>query len=188
MRFKMMLAGCVLVAASAAACAQGGETMAPAKALDAMLSQVEHDMVPAAKAMPADKYGFAPSATTFAAGSPATFVKVRSFADQVVHVAQANYFFYGTVSGMKPDVDMKAMSAIKDKDAAVKALEGSIAFAHKAIATITAENAFVTFKGEDGMNTRATLAAFGVAHAYDHYGQMVEYLRMNGIVPPSSAK
>jgi uncharacterized damage-inducible protein DinB len=38
------------------------------------------------------------------------------------------------------------------------------------------------------MNTRATLAAFGVAHGFDHYGQIVEYLRMNGIVPPASAK
>jgi uncharacterized damage-inducible protein DinB len=61
-------------------------------------------------------------------------------------------------------------------------------FAHKALATITPENAFVTIKGADGMQTRATVAAFGVAHGYDHYGQIVEYLRMNGIVPPASAK
>jgi hypothetical protein len=74
------------------------------------------------------------------------------------------------------------------KEEAVMSLEMSLAFAHKAIATITAENAFVMIKGADGMNTRATLAAFGVAHGYDHYGQMVEYLRMNGIVPPASAK
>jgi uncharacterized damage-inducible protein DinB len=39
---------------------------------------------------------------------------------------------------------------------------------------------------EHGKSTRLHLATFGVAHAYDHYGQMVEYLRMNGIVPPAS--
>jgi uncharacterized damage-inducible protein DinB len=54
------------------------------------------------------------------------------------------------------------------------------------VATITAANAFVTIKGVDGMQTRASIAAFGVAHGYDHYGQMVEYLRMNGLVPPGS--
>lgn len=162
--------------------------MQPAKALDVMLAQLEHDLVPAAKAMPADKYSFAPSKATFAMESPATFEKVRTFADEVTHIAQANYYFYSTLSGLKPDVDMRAIAKMTDKDSAVKALEGSIAFAHKAMATITAENAFQTIKGADGMNTRTTLAAFGVAHAYDHYGQIVEYLRMNGIVPPSSAK
>jgi len=71
----------------------------------------------------------------------------------------------------------------------VAALAGSFAFAHKAIATLTPGNAFEVVKlPEPGMWTRGTLAAFGVAHAFDHYGQMVEYLRMNGIVPPASAK
>ena len=37
-------------------------------------------------------------------------------------------------------------------------------------------------------SSRLRLAEFGVAHAYDHYGQMIEYLRMNGIVPPASRK
>ena len=75
---------------------------------------------------------------------------------------------------------------IKTKDEAVAALAASFAFAHKAIATITPENAFVPVKPIDGQGTRATLAAFGVAHGYDHYGQLVEYLRMNGVVPPGS--
>ena len=61
-------------------------------------------------------------------------------------------------------------------------------YAHKAIATITTENAFVAIKPVDGFSTRTTIAAFAAAHGNDHYGQMVEYLRMNGIVPPASAK
>jgi uncharacterized damage-inducible protein DinB len=163
----------------------------PAKALDDLLSLYESEVVPVAKAMPADKYSFAPSASTFAAGSPEKFDGVRTFGQQVTHVALANYYFYSSISGMKPDVDMAALQKMSNdpkasKDDALKMLTGSIAFAHKAIATITAANAFVAIKPIDGQNTRASLAAFGVAHGYDHYGQMVEYLRMNGIVPPGS--
>jgi len=160
----------------------------PAKALDDMLTLFESEVMGAVKAMPAEKYSFAPSAAIFAVGSPEKFDTVRTFGQQVAHVAQANYFFYSKVSGTKPDVDLEAVGKITTKDEAVGALAGSIAFGHKAIATITAANAFETIKGADGMNTRATLAAFGVAHGYDHYGQMVEYLRMNGIIPPASAK
>jgi uncharacterized damage-inducible protein DinB len=165
-----------------------GTKASPAQSLDVLLTVFEKDIVPAAKAMPAEKYDFAPSAATFATGSPEKFDTVRTFGQQVAHVAEANYYFYSTLSGLKPDMDMSKIDKMVKKDEAVMALEMSIAYAHRAIATITAENAFVTIKGADGMNTRATLAAFGAAHGYDHYGQMVEYLRMNGIVPPSSAK
>ena len=197
MRLKMMVAGFAMGMCAVAVSAQTGSTAAtaavdsvasPAAALDVMLTQFEHDAVPAAKAMPAEKYDFAPSGTTFADKSPATFDKVRTFGSQVAHVAQANYYFFMLISGLKPDVDIRAVDKMTTKDEAVKALEGSIAFGHKALATITAANAFQTIKGADGMNTRVTLAGFAVAHGYDHYGQMVEYLRMNGIVPPSSAK
>jgi hypothetical protein len=164
------------------------EMVAPAKALDAMLTAFEHDVVPAAKAMPAEKYGFAPSAATFAPGSPAKFDTVRTFVQQVTHLADANYYFMSQATGMKPDVDMKAINEIKDKDAAVKALEASFVFAHKAVAMITTANAFEGVKPVDGQTTRATIAAFTATHGYDHYGQIVEYLRMNGVVPPSSAK
>ena len=168
-----------------------GTAVEPAKALDDLLSLYESEVVGVAKAMPADKYSFAPSAATFAAGSLAKFATVRTFGQQITHVALANYYFYSAVGGLKPDVDMAALQKMTDdpnvsKDEALKMLTGSLAFAHKAIATITAANAFLAIKPIDGQNTRASLAAFGVAHGYDHYGQMVEYLRMNGIVPPGS--
>jgi uncharacterized damage-inducible protein DinB len=165
-----------------------GAPMTPSKSLDDMLSLLEGELVPAAKAMPADKYNFAPAAGTFAAGQGAKFEGVRTFGQQVAHLAQANYFFYMTVSGMKPDMDVKGIADLKSKDELVKALEASFAFAHRSLGTITAANAFETIKGADGMHTRTTVAAFAVAHAYDHYGQIVEYLRMNGIVPPASVK
>jgi uncharacterized damage-inducible protein DinB len=103
----------------------------------------------------------------------------------VGHVAQANYFFYGTVGGAKPDVDVKAIANLTSKDDLVKALEASFAYAHKQIALLTAQNAFASVKDDQ---TKASMVAFGIAHGFDHYGQLVEYLRMNGIVPPASAK
>ena len=159
----------------------------PAKAVDGLLSMMEFQVVGAAKAMPADKYSFAPAQGIFAGGQTTQFDTVRTFVAQVTHLAQANYFFFGW-SGIKPDRDMKAIGSITTRDEAVAALEASFAYAHKAIATITAENAFVTIKPIDGFSTRTTIAAFAAAHGNVHYGQMVEYLRMNGIVPPASAK
>lgn len=159
----------------------------PAKAVDGLLSLMEFQVVGVAKAMPADKYGFAPARGIFATSQKTQFDSVRSFVGQVTHLAQANYFFFGW-SGIKPDRDVKAIGSITNKDEALAALEASFTYAHKAIATITTENAFVAIKPIDGYSTRVTIAAFAAAHGNDHYGQMVEYLRMNGLVPPESAK
>ena len=197
MRLRTVAAGIVLGICTLPAMAQAnmgtaaakpavGAAMAPSKALDDMLSLFEGDVMGVVKAMPAEKFNFAPSAAIFAPSQPAKFDTVRTFAQQAIHLTEANYFFYSAVSGVKPDIDRKALDALTKKEDIVAALAASFVFAHKAIATITPENAFVTIKGADGMQTRATVAAFGVAHGYDHYGQLVEYLRMNGIVPPGS--
>jgi hypothetical protein len=198
MRLQMMAMGLVLGASSLAATAQmamgasgppAGTIAAPAKAVDSTLSLIELEMMGVVKTMPADKFGFAPSAAIFVPGQTTQFATVRTFAEQATHVAQANYFFYQAVSGLKPDVDVAAIGKMTKKEDVVAALGGSFAFGHKAIATLTAANAFeVVAIPEPGFYTRATLAQFGVSHANDHYGQMVEYLRMNGLVPPASAK
>lgn len=164
-----------------------GTTENPAKAMDALLSTLEYQVVGAAKAMPADKYSFAPAQGIFTPAQKTQFDTVRTFVAEVTHLTQANYFFFGW-SGIKADRDVKAIGSITTKDEAVAALEASFVYAHKAIATITTENAFVAIKPIDGFSTRVTITAFAVAHGNDHYGQMVEYLRMNGIVPPASAK
>jgi len=184
--------GSMIAAGQAGGTASGpatATTATPADALDSQLSIIESEMMSAVKAMPAEKFDFAPSQAIFVPGQKTEFATVRTFAQQATHVAQANYFFYSAVSGLKPDVDMDGLPKLTKKDDVVAALAGSFAFAHKAIATLTPANAFEVVKlPEPGMWTRGTLAAFGVAHAFDHYGQMVEYLRMNGIVPPASAK
>jgi uncharacterized damage-inducible protein DinB len=200
MHIRVIAACCLLSVGALAATAQmsasgaaqmpaPGTNAAPSRALDSELGLVEGQMMGAVKAMPADKFGFAPSAAIFAPGQKTEFATVRTFAQQATHVAEANYFFYGMVSGLKPDVDVKGIEKLTSKDDVVTALGGSFAFAHKAIATLTPANSFEVVKSpEPGFQTRATLAAFGIAHANDHYGQMVEYLRMNGLVPPASAR
>ncbi len=198
MNFRLMATCCLLGMGSLAAAAQTGSApsgpaagtiVSPASAYDSQLNIIEFEMMGAVKAMPADKFDFAPSQAIFVPGQKAEFATVRTFAQEATHVAQANYFFYSGVSGLKPDVDPDGLTKLTKKDDVVAALAGSFTFAHKAIATLTAANAFeVVTLPIPGVWTRGTLAGFGVSHAFDHYGQMVEYLRMNGIVPPASAK
>ena len=189
-QFQVAAVCCLLAASSLAVGQNAGKTATPAEAIDAQLKLIEGEMMGAVKAMPAEKYSFAPGANIFVPGQKTVYPSgIRTFAQQVTHVAQANYFFFSTVSGLKPDVDMQAMPKITSKDEAVAALAGSFAFGHKAIATLTSANAFEVLKSNElGLQTRATLSTFAVAHAFDHYGQMVEYLRMNAIVPPASAQ
>ena len=198
MRVANWMAACLLGAVVAGGAAQTGapkdpytaaetgKAVAPAKALDTMLSMLESQVMSAADAMPADKYSFAPTAATFAPDSTAKFDTVRTFAQELTHVVSANYFFYSTINASKPPAAAKDADGLKTKEEIVAALKGSFAYAHAQIATITPANAFLGIEGADGMHTPATVAAFGVAHGYDHYGQMVEYMRMNGVIPAGS--
>jgi hypothetical protein len=155
-----------------------GAPVPPAQIYGKLLSGMEGEFVSAAEAMPEDKYNFAPPVT---AGE---FKGVRTFGQQVKHVAEANYFFFGgpgfTEAGDKAMSD--SIEKLTTKADIVKALKDSFVMAHGFIDTITPENAFIN----TSHGTRAGMAAFGIAHFMDHYGQMAEYLRMNGIVPPAS--
>jgi len=73
---------------------------------------------------------------------------------------------------------------LKTKGEIIQFLKDSFALGHKAAATLTTDNMLQIPQG--AKNSRLHRAEFAVAHAYDHYGQMVEYLRMNGIVPLAS--
>lgn len=167
-----------------------GTMIEPAKSFDGALSDMEGQFMGLAKAMPAEKYNFAPSASIFVPAQKTDYLSpnnqgVRPFGKMVTHVAQANYFYGGLLSGMKPEVDVKAIGNLTDKDQIVAALEKSFAFVHQAIGTLTAQNAFESVRGTQ---TRASLTGGVIAHGFDHYGQLAEYLRMNGIVPPASDK
>ena len=168
----------VCAAGSLTAFAQQGKPAAAptiASVMEAQLKVVESQWVPAAEAMPEDKYDFAPPVTL------GEFKGVRTFGEEVKHVALANTFFFHDPT--KPLVDNRAdFAKLKTKAEIVKTLKDSFALAHTYVDAITADNAFLmTANG-----TRAGTASQGLAHLNDHYGQMVVYLRMNGIVPPAS--
>ena len=113
-----------------------GSTATPA-AFDSQLNVIEFEMMGAVKAMPAEKYGFAPSTAIFTPAQKTEFATVRTFAQQATHVAEANYFFANIFSGLKPDVDVQGIEKLTKKEDIVAALAGSFAFAHKAMATLT---------------------------------------------------
>jgi hypothetical protein len=106
---------------------------------------------------------------------------------EVKHVAASNYFLWSPLTADKLPEGLKDGNGpenVKTKADILKFLKDSFALGHKAAATLTPQN--MLHPPERSKSTRLHLATFGVAHAYDHYGQMVEYLRMNGIVPPAS--
>ncbi len=162
-----------------------GSPIDPAKSFDDALTRVETLWMGAAQAMPADKYSFVPSPAIFAPSQKVQYDGVRTFAQIVTHTIQANYAYFSMVGGIKPDVDVdvKAIANLTSKDDIVKALAATFAFAHKAVANVTTANAFAAVRGAQ---TRASLFAGAIGHAEDEYGQAVEYLRMNAIVPPAS--
>ena len=160
-----------------------GSAVDPAKSLDATLSRVEAMWTGAAQAMPADKYNFKPTTTTFAASQNAKYDGVRTFAEIVTHMVQVNYGSFSAIGGIKPDIDPKTVATLTSKDDIVKAVSATFAFAHKAVANVTAQNAFNSVRG---VQTPVSMFAGAIGHAEDEYGQAVEYLRMNGIVPPAS--
>ena len=179
---------CAMLALSFSAIAQDqkpkmatpGTPIAPADSMNALLSLMEREVVSAADAMPADKYDFAPPVAS------GEFKGVRSFGSQVKHLAESNYEFFDGW-GLPGAVDSKTIEALTSKEDIMKALRDSYKFAHAAVNSITVQNAFLATPGpEVYKGTRASMAAFAMAHSMDHYGQLVEYLRMNGIVPPAS--
>jgi uncharacterized damage-inducible protein DinB len=158
-----------------------GTPVAPAKVYGDLYKLVEGEIISAAEAMPADKYDFAPAA------SMGKFDGVRTFGQQVQHLIGANYGFFSAF-GPKPPKTRAEVTAMKTKEQLVQGLKDSFDWVNQQVATITPNNAFVTVSKEEEISTRAGAATFCLAHANDHYGQMVEYLRMNGIIPPASVK
>jgi hypothetical protein len=157
-----------------------------ASVMEIQLRIAESQFVPAAEAMPDDKYSFAPAIGEYNG--------VRTFAQEVKHVATADFVFYSAILGQAPPAGVTLAGTtngpndIDTKEQILKYLRDSFALGHKAFATITARNAVTPLVNPPIplMNTRLAMASFSCAHALDHYGQMVEYLRMNGIAPPAS--
>ena len=155
-----------------------------ASALDRDLTAVEREVVPAAEAMPEANFNFAPT--------QGEFKGVRTYGEQAKHIAAVSYIVGAVILGEKPPAeagkDEAGPASVKSKDEIMKYLRDSFAYAHKAINSITEANAVEPIKSpwDSNTTTRLNMAVELISHPFDHYGQMVEYLRMNGIVPPAS--
>jgi hypothetical protein len=177
----------VVLACSSVAHAQAGKPLRQrsiAEALDSWITTAEHHVVPVADAMPEDKYAFAPD---LAYGE---FKGVRTFAQQVKHVAANNYEIAALILGRKRSADMEnetGPDSVRTKAEIMEYIKGSFAALHNAVATIDEQNVVQpTASPSPWQKTRLSFAMDAVAHSFNHYGQLVEYLRMNGIVPPES--
>ena len=163
----------------------------PAKAIMRTFEFQEYDVRSAAEAMPADKWDFRPvQAGQFKNEKPEFGpAEVRTFAEQVKHVACSNFAFAAELDGGKPPeaCDKGGPSPAHTRAELLTYLRDSFTALKKSLNAITVKNMFDPIKGPYATpNTRLGLAAICVWHAADHYGQMTVYLRMNGIVPPSS--
>jgi hypothetical protein len=155
-----------------------------AATVDRQISTIEKQVVEAAEAMPENKFNFSPESLNIPGDD---YKGVRTFALQVKHVAASNYALWSPLTGDKIPDNFRGGNGpenLRTKADIIQFLKDSFVLGHKAAATLTTENMLQPSGG--GKSPRVYLATFGVAHAFDHYGQMVEYLRMNGIVPPAS--
>lgn len=157
-----------------------------ANAYDGALTSADREIVSLAEAMPADKYDFAPTTGEFSG--------VRTFGLQMRHIAAVNFEVAAAILGEKSPVDKGANEngpdSLNNKDAIVKFLKDSFAYAHKAANSINVENCLGEVKSPfgSGTATRASLGTILSWHSFDHYGQAVVYARMNGIIPPASRR
>ena len=154
---------------------------------DAYLKQVdlvESDLVGLAKAMPADNYDFRPTGPGFEG--------VRTFGEQVRHAATMIFMTAAIVLEEKspygPGGNDNGPGDIQGKDRIVEYLEASIRYARKAMSSLTTKNHLDPLRTYFGSQPRIEVASGVAYHSYNHYGQMVVYARMNGIVPPASRR
>jgi uncharacterized damage-inducible protein DinB len=172
--------GLVLSGAIAAA----ADTPTLAQTLDGRFLGEERDIVPLIEAMPADKFNFAPTMGEFRG--------VRTFGQQARHMATTIYLMASSILEQKPPVDTGATedgpASLQTKEQIVEYVKGAFAFGHRALLSLTEKNQMEMAASPlgGGKQVRIASAVFMMYHSYDHYGQMVEYLRMNGLIPPST--
>ena len=154
-----------------------------AESVSGPLQFAEGNFLGVAEAMPEDKYSFVPTT--------GKFDDARSFGEQVKHVACAQFAFFNEFEGKKPpdDCEKGGHDPAKTKAELIKYLKDSFNYSNRVVATLTAQNALDRVEGRyAGPNTKLGISVIAVWHITDHYGQVVEYLRLNGIVPPMTQK
>jgi hypothetical protein len=175
---RLLIAGAMLIPAAFSA-----DSPTITALYDGQFRMIESELVPLAEAMPADKYNFAPTGGEFKG--------VRTFGAQAKHIAAVIYITAAAAKGEKVPVDTGGESgpdSVKTKAQIIAFLKDSFAYAHAAAATLNNDNIMDMVKSPFGGPdvARASVAMIPVWHSFDHYGQMVVYARMNGVIPPAS--
>lgn len=181
----LLIAAAVLAPASSAAAQTSdgffGTSLSPSIAATAsnMHATIRRNLAEAAAAMPAADYAFTPTPD------------VRSFGELIGHVVNANFFFCSQVKG-EPSPSKTNHEQAKEKNALVTALGEALAYCDDVYRTTTDANANQVVKlsglGASNSSTRGLVLMFNTTHNNEHYGNVVVYLRLKGIVPPSTAR
>ena len=153
-----------------------------AKMYEHQVELVENDVLSLARAMPADRYGFVPK--------EGNFKDVRTFGEQIKHLATMIYMTAALSmkerSPYGPGTNNNGPDEVRTKDQIIEYLQASLAYARKASTALTVENHLDPVPTYFGPMPRADVLAGVAYHSFNHYGQMVVYARMNGVVPPGS--
>lgn len=169
-----------LTVVAAPAFAQSGAASASTAGRATPASKTTYDMVKgfiqrAAEQMPEAEYSFKPTPD------------VRSFGQLIGHLANANYALCANGLGERSPSSENIEQQRTAKSALIEALRASFEYCDRAYAQTTAEAAMPSRNFFTGASaTRDTWLAFNAAHSYEHYGNIVTYLRLKGMVPPSS--
>ena len=160
--------------------AKSAEPHTASQVVDFWVTNTEQLLISAADAMPESRYSFAPSNGEFSG--------VRTFAEQVKHLAAANYQLAAATLGEEPPAGTDretAPDSVRTKAQVMDYVKGSFAALHRAAAALNEKNMDDPIPSK-GNRTRLLMLIDALVHSSNHYGQMVEYLRMNSIVPPAS--
>lgn len=154
-----------------------------AESVGETLRFVEGEFLGVAEAMPEEKYGYIPT--------NGKFDDARSFGEQVKHVACAQFAFFNEFEGKEPPLlcEKGGPSKAQTKAELIAYLKESFDYSNRVLAGLNERNALERVEGRyGGPNTKLGISVLSVWHITDHYGQLVEYLRMNGTVPPMTQK
>ena len=155
--------------------------MGIAEALEKDYLRLEQQLMGVGDAMPAEHYGFKPT------------IDVRSFGEQLRHVAAVQWFIGAALMNREPPVDVgdgdSGPTSMTGKAEILAYVAASFAYLREAIRGMSNDDALETiphpFDSQITME-RMTIVGGYASHGWEHYGQMVVYLRLNEVVPPSS--
>ena len=166
----------VLLAASLPIGAAVGSAQNPiVEQLRAQWAASRKQLAQIAEAMPAGKYQYQPTA------------EVRSFGALVAHVAGYNMMWMETVAGVPKPGSPERFDHLKTRPEILKALSDCFDYGDKVLAGLNDQKAMELVPSETRQRPRWVVVEQAIGHAKEHYGNMVTYMRLNGIVPPSTA-